>query len=321
MLNGARSRTVTWRLNAACSAGFTVWGTEPAALHLQDWVSDAVVMLEGVKLYRGRLVPPNDDIGTPHLVSCETIDYRGLLGRARVIWPDSTIRFRQIEAGAIAWTLVEDSQALDGGDWGITDGVGSTLGPLRDRTFDYGQNIGEAIQGLADVDDGFDWEVSPLLALNRWKPRGTPKTITLARRANANAIRRRPAPEGFGNAWLVSGAERIRDEEVVDPDIATAPQGRFESTYADPTIVRPDTLTQRGAYLLATSLAPVVAWEVDMRVGYWDPSLLWLGDTCQLAVKSGRLTVSPVVRLHEVTANLDENDVETVTLRLVEVPQ
>lgn len=75
----------------------------------------------------------------------------------------STLTFTATDQFTIAKALVDFHQNKAGGDFGIdTSGVGLS-GVVRDRTY-YGyeqKNIGEALQQLAEVRNGFDYSIDP----------------------------------------------------------------------------------------------------------------------------------------------------------------
>ena len=96
-LTAARGRTITWRLDGACTAQFTIDGRHDEAAQVAELATDLHVYDEqGVKRFRGRIGPESDDIGpNTHTSQFTAIDYRGMLA------------YRQTgAAGAIytAWT-------------------------------------------------------------------------------------------------------------------------------------------------------------------------------------------------------------------------
>lgn len=80
-----------------------------------------------------------------------------LLRRRRIRW-DAT--FTQVDQLAIVRSLITKAQLSTGGDLDIDVGT-ETSGRLRDRTYDGFEDkpLGEAVQQLAAVIDGFDFEI------------------------------------------------------------------------------------------------------------------------------------------------------------------
>lgn len=75
------------------------------------------------------------------------------------------------DASDIAWNLIDYTQSLSFGDFGITRGVTGKPTKDRDRTFRY-DNIGEELRKLSNnnVKDGFDFEITPVKIFNVYYP-------------------------------------------------------------------------------------------------------------------------------------------------------
>ncbi len=67
--------------------------------------------------------------------------------------------FTQEDAGDIAWELINDTQSLEDGDLGITQGT-IQVSKDRDRTYDTYKNVKDLITKLSQVIDGFDFEIT-----------------------------------------------------------------------------------------------------------------------------------------------------------------
>lgn len=82
------------------------------------------------------------------------------------------------DASDIAWNLINYTQGLSYGDFGITRGATGKPTKNRDRTFRY-DNIGEELRKLSNnnVKDGFDFEITPSKIFNVYYPeKGTQQT-------------------------------------------------------------------------------------------------------------------------------------------------
>lgn len=74
----------------------------------------------------------------------------------------------------IAWDLIAHAQAQTGNIWNFTQGTPSGSAVNRSRYFCDGDNIGEQIRELAEMSDGFDWEVDAAGVFQVWNTgRGT----------------------------------------------------------------------------------------------------------------------------------------------------
>ncbi len=85
--------------------------------------------------------------------------------------------FIATDAGEIAWSMIETSQAKTNGDFGFTEGV---IEPTMDRDRTYNnQNIMEAIINLANVINGFDFEINNSKVFNVYEHIGVDRTSTI----------------------------------------------------------------------------------------------------------------------------------------------
>jgi len=74
------------------------------------------------------------------------------------------VRFSAVDQFRIVADLVAHMESISGGSLGITASYTALSGVTRDRTYeaDKGKTIGEAIEQLADVENGFDWQLEPV---------------------------------------------------------------------------------------------------------------------------------------------------------------
>jgi hypothetical protein len=317
-LTKARGRTVTWRLDAAATAQFTINGRSDEAAGIVALASDLTLYRDGVKMFRGRIGPELDDISpNRHVSQFTAVDYRAMLehrqtGAAGVVYPATA-------AGAIALDLIADSQALSGGDWGITAGVGTTTGTSRIWTIDPGKPVIESINELGRLDNGYEWEIDADLKLNLWHPqRGANNGVVLDFRGLVARVSRQLDPKDFGNSELVTGKDGLTPVSSVTAGIATDPRGRWELSAGFPAIQDQPALNAKGTWVLTqvSTLRPI--YRVVLRPGRWrGPSHIWLGDTVTLAIKSGRLNVSTAHRVAEISVQPGEAGTETVALGLL----
>lgn len=315
---GANARRVTWRLKAAADAACTIDGRTEAALALSELATDLVVLRDGVRVFRGRIGPLADDLeADKHDVSIQAADYRAVLGR-RQLYDD--VVFAAVDQAQIALDLVDYAQALTGGDLGIVQGVGfpAATGVVRDRTYEAGKWIGEAIAQLSEVIDGFDWEVDSDLALNVFYPeRGATPEVVLRYGANVTKLKRATEPSGFANALRVTGESTLVPEDRESADLAVAPEGRWDAQAGYPDVVEQTTLEERADFLVIERAVLEPTYIATLRSGWWaGPDHLWLGDYVPLSVRSGRLDETELRRVTELAVAVDENGKELVTVTL-----
>lgn len=318
-LTEATSRRVTWRLDATDDAQFSMNGESEELAEIVDLATDLVIYRNGIKLHRGRLGPAADSGNANGLATQLTsIGYRGMLDVRHV--PAAGATYTATDQAQIAFGLIDTSQSSTNGDWGITDGTGATSGTTRDRTYDPGKPIGEALGELFRVDDGGEWEIDADLALNRWYPtRGTDTGVVLDFGGLVVAFERLLSPADFGNAGVFSGDTSVTDPiDATAATLATDPRGRWEVSRAFPSIKEQATLVDRAAWVVAQAATLRPTWRITLAADAWEgPDHLWLGDTAQLAVHAGRLAVDAPHRIAEIAVTEDDNGVETVVMGLI----
>lgn len=188
-----RARKVTLARNAGGSAQGSLGLLEAGALaeHLLLGQVDLLVTRNGRRIWRGSLEAAQGTLGT----ETETVEFAGVS-----IWSILEQRFvpagREIlatEATQMAWTLIDDAQALGG--------LGIVAGDLpdsvaRSRTWDTPTTVAAAVQELAELEDGFDWSLTPQqadegngLRWDAWWPRqGDTRDLVLEWGRNVSSV-------------------------------------------------------------------------------------------------------------------------------------
>jgi hypothetical protein len=317
-LTGATARRAVWRVDDSPTVAFGLDGRSAEAAAIVELATDLIVYRDGAKLFRGRLGAIGDRINADlHRCSLAAIGYRGMLD-TRIIAAGGE-SFTGVDQGTIAWNLIQTTQAQSGGNWGITNGIGATLGTARDRSYDPGKPRGEAISELGRVDGGFEWEIDADLALNRWSPtRGSATGVVLDWGGLISSVDRQLSPRDYSNAPMAIGADGLTPAVQTSATIATDPQGRWELSRGYTTILEQATLDARALWLLDQTSTLRPEFAATFRAGAWGgPSHVWIGDTVTLVVNSGRLAVNAAHRVVELAADLDDNGGETITVGLV----
>lgn len=92
-LTSAKTRTITWQLDAAAVASFSMSGGHPQTKLITETETDLIVFEGSTARFRGRLGSSTDALSSAgHQCQFSAVDYRGFLDR-RIIWPGSTIAF------------------------------------------------------------------------------------------------------------------------------------------------------------------------------------------------------------------------------------
>lgn len=319
-LSAASARTFTAKLTGAFEAGVSLSGRSAQALLLTELESDLVVYLNGAKVFRGRTGATTDEIDEDsHASTFAALDYRALLDR-RMLAEGDTLAYAGVDQGTIAWNLIQTTQAKSGGNLGITLGTGTPTGVTRTKTFEAGKMIGEAIAQLGDLLNGFDWEIAPDLKLNVFYPsRGTAQPFVLDYGGTVTRVRRAFDPGSFSNAIRGSGAQALTAENRAAAGIGADPRGRFESQHGYTDILEQATLSAKADFLLAGRNSIRPSWVVELRPGAWQSKAqLWVGDTAQLVVASGRVNVNVSQRVLAMAFSIDPSGAERIAVTLGE---
>ena len=324
-LTRATGRKVTWRLTAPSDASFTLDGTSSDASQIEELVTDLWVFRNGFPLYRGRAGPTSDTVDeSSHTLPVSTADYRAILAR-RLLFEGDTLSYTQQDQALIAWNLLTTTQ--NRGTLNVARGAGQTTGVLRDRgPYEPGESIGHYIDLLANVTDGFDWDITPTSTVSQnfdvfYPRRGTDRQVVLDFPGAIRSVNRSVDPGQYANSVRVSGADTLAPVRADATDIAGRDEGRWDAQVGETTIVEASTLTARAQAELAKSQTVTPAWSVTLQPNTWGgPDHIWLGDPVTLAVKSGRLNVVASYRVQELSVDLDDNGTATTSVVLGAVP-
>lgn len=319
----ARGRRLTVRVDAACDAQFTLDGDGDEIREVAELATDLYVWRDATLVFRGRVCGWQGSLdGDTHAVTFSAVDYRGMLNRrfvgaAGAYFPPGT------DQATIPWSLISASQAQAGGDWGITNGAGSSSSTPHELTLAPGKPLGDAIGELGRGDDGFEWEISPTLVLNRWFPRrGVDSGLALDYGGLIKAVRYGFDPGDFGNVDMVTGDAPTVPVTVTAATVATDPRGRWEVARSYSGVVLQDTLTARAAWLAEQTSQVRPDYRVTFAAGRWDgPTSLWVGDIAYPSFKRGWLTEDGTTphRAVEVQIVLDDDGGEDVQMGLLAV--
>jgi hypothetical protein len=313
----AQGRSVTWRRDDPAEASLSVLGDDPVAAQINELLSDLLVYRDHRLVFRGRIGATSDTLdGTTHTVQLSAVDYRGLLDR-RIV--HSAVTYTGVDQSQIAWNLINTSQGLSGGDVGITRGPTWNHGVTRTRNYEAGKSIGEAIQQLGNVIDGFEWEIDPELRFRTWQPqRGAARDFVAEYGNTVDSVSRGVDPSEYANVVRFAGdPDTTTAVTEVAADIATRPEGRFEVALGDTELKVQQTIQNRADRQLAVRGVIRPSYSLGLRPGKWQgPDQLWIGDTLRVVVRSGRLDVNTVDRVEEITVSV--GDVEQVDVTIGE---
>lgn len=321
-LTEAHGRRFTAKLGDPSECGFNLDGRHAQALAVDELSRDVHVLWtsrrgETRTLFRGRVGSTTDGLDVAsHDLAVTVLDYRAVLNR-RILYPDSTLTWTATDQAELGWDLIQQTQTRIGGDLGISRGAGQTSGILRDRTYEAGDSIGQRIQELSQVINGFDWDITPAspssLAFDIWTQRGADRGVVLEYGGLVAKVQRQVDPADYGNALRMTGADGLTAQELEADDLAGRPEGRWDVVVGDTDLTTQPALNDRAAWQLAQSELLQPTYTLTLRQGGWDgPDHIWLGDLVQLVVMSGRLVVNTSLRVYELAFALSDDGPETV---------
>lgn len=329
-LTEARSRRYTARLGENSDMSFSIDGRHPQAAAIAELSTDVHLLFSTASgteiLDRCRVGQTRDDVGEDeHRTDVTCLDYRAVLDR-QILLSGDTLTFAGVDQTDIAWSLIAAAQAHRAGDLGIWKGVvDGYTGQVRDRTYEAGDSIGQRIQELSEVINGFDWDITPdsasSLRFDAWYPgRGSDRGVVLLLGGLVATVSREVNPSDYANAIRYSGGEATTAGEWEAGDLGTPgafPQGRWDKAFGDDGLTTQASLDERAEWQLAESQVVTPVYTVRLKRGGWEgPDHIWVGDTVRLIIPSGRLDVDTTARVHEVQIDIDEDGGETVTLTL-----
>lgn len=322
------SWTVDNNLDDGCSISFTCRGDSTAAQLIDELVTDIWLYRDGSLQQRFRVTSVNQQWGPDGEddVTVSGTCYRRLLKKSHVRTP---LTFTNTSQGTIVWDLIQHAQAATGGNLGLTLG---SAGPvvLRDRTYDVGQNIFDAITELTKIDNGITWNVNADLEVYVYPITGTgvvwgsPAQLGVTTRS----MSRPSSASKFANAGIVSGDSQATTPIVVQTaGINADPRGRWERFVSSSNAKTQAQLTELADGLLEESISPVTTWELQMEPSrYFYDSEYETGDEITIVVPRSTVfaigTPAPRVQALVISRSVSQNAAGEVTVRVsaIELP-
>lgn len=253
--------TLDRNLDDGCTFSFrcptnSIPGVQIAELSTDIWLYRSSVLEQRFRIINVEIEWLEDGRQT---TSVQAVCYRRLLGGRYVRSP---LSYTGQSQGAIVWDLVSHAQAATNGNLGIT--LGST-GPaiLRDRNYETGQNILEAITDLTQMENGLTWEIDGNLVLSVSQASlypTNPQPVVMG--VNCLRLRKPSGAARFANVAVVTGdaiATTTQINEAVG--LAVDPRGRWERFRGYPQEQSQAALVEQADGILEESQSPQVVWQ------------------------------------------------------------
>lgn len=225
-----------------------------------------------------------------------------------------------IDAGQIAWDLIDDSQTPTNGDFGITEGTIEATQD-RDRTY-YNHNVLEEIIKLANVINGFDFEITTSKVFNVYDFIGVDRSdeVILEYGINIKSMRITEDFSKIVNRAIVLGDTGYVGDSIRVERNDTGQQALYkirEAQISEMTTSETSTLNDKGDALIRKYEAPLYKISMDIVRG-GNPSIadFAIGDIIKLIVKSGIYDINEDFRIYEWTLTYNDDNTESMDLVL-----
>ena len=354
-LPSARGRRLDQQLNSSATLTFTLDGqSDPAAL-VQELAHDVVAWRwddaqgKDIAYFRGIISQSEDQLSEQsHSVTFTAHDYIAMLTRRFVT---ANVTFAATDQDSIVAALLNNARAVFSTPGTTSFAPGSYLpvrqvqvagdgvtsrgpsGQTRDRTYAGSQQIGSALDDLAHVIGGFDYDVVPA-----WRFGGTDQYDWFRIfYPSQGVIRTEPVLEYGGkiasvtrsiNSGDYSNFERVLGNNgSVDPNAAQLYSERWNSDSNNVTVTPlglwmdaqnnadvsvQATLDQAAAGALNLNGLLVPSYTLTLAPRTYRDGLVNMGDTVPVVIRSGRLNVNTTLRIVGLSFDMGDDGEEDV---------
>lgn len=254
----------------------------------------------------------------------QTVEVRatGFLNLFKDRYTDIERIFTAEEATTIASTLINETQALDNGDFGVTIGAMATVGD-HDRTYRR-TNIKDALQELTRVQtNAFDFEFTYDKVFKTYESIGSSRPdIIFEYPNNIKAMNVPLDATGVANQIIVLGSgfgEEAAIQVTVEDEPSQLNYILRQKIITPNSVQEVDTLTDHGN-------AELSAWSVPFELpgievdGNLVPYVgdYGIGDRVRVRIKGYKMLehIDTIYRIEKIDVGVDENDNESVKLYL-----
>jgi hypothetical protein len=355
----ARSRRLDQSWNQPAQFTFTIDGHSQGAALIQELRQDIIVwrwdVTQGkdIPFFRGPIAQSEDQINeNGHVVTVTCHDYLAMYGRRfltstlTVTQQDQDLLVNSLvqmgarsltnSAGASLYpgiTLPFNGATKVNPDGSARTSLSNTLGaPLRDRTYFGQQFLDQAIDNLATVISGFDYDVLPRSDLNGYDTfriffpvQGVTRSdFALVYGSNVAEITRTVNSSDFANYERVLGNNGVEDGSLpqvyseAQTSDATAGQvgsvGVWMSGENASDVAIQSTLDSKAQGDLAQASLLVPSYTLQLTPGWYVPGTPNMGDVVPFVINSGRLAINTTIRIVGISYSIGDDGQEDVAL-------
>jgi hypothetical protein len=206
----------------------------------------------------------------------------------------------------------------------------------RNRTYLPSTPISQALDDLAKVQGGYDYDCLPVAGAPDefrvfWPQQGlTRAEPVLMYGSNISSLTRTASSTDYANYWRTVGNAANIDPSAPQlyserwdgnaNNVSVVPIGLWMNADNAPDVSIQSTLDQQAAGDLAISGALVPSYTLALTPGWWTHRAVNMGDVVPLVVNSGRLNVNTTIRVLGIAYDIGDDDTEDVTLTVGRQP-
>lgn len=260
-------------------------------------------------------------------------DRRNLLIRAsgflnlfddRYVGQTTTRTFSATDAGTIAKTLIDEAQAETNGDFGVdthTSWIEATVN--RDKSYER-VKVKDAILELASMAGGFDFEFTYDKKFKVYNQIGEDRTdLVFDYPGNIRNLTLPIDSTKLANRIIVRGAGFGGSSQAQTTVEDTVSQGTYKIRTAIvelPSETVEANMTAKGEEVIRIYALPlkIPSVTLDGRTAPRVGADFWVGDSIKLSIQQVDIleTLTAIWRVEEIRVDVDDNDVEVISLKL-----
>ena len=356
-LDDARGQALTQQLNGPASFTFTMDGRDPAAALVTELETDVVAYRwseaagKDVPYFRGIVGQSEDQLGDDHVVTFTAHDYLAMLARRFVT---STLTYAATDQDDIANSLLNRAGFVTSTPGTTSFLPGSYLpmammsvnpdgsqrtgksGQVRDRTYAGSQQIGTALDDLAHVINGFDYDVvpgqRPTVSPNPnfdwlrvfYPQQGIARTEPLEYGSSIATVTRSVTSADYANFERVLGNNASSDPAAAQlysekwntdaNNVGVTPVGLWMDAENAADVSVGTTLDQQASGWLNENGVLIPSYTLGLRPHAYRDGSINMGDTVPVVIASGRLDVTTSLRVVGITFKIGDDGEEDVEL-------
>ena len=355
-IGDARGRRLDQTWDSPAQLTLTVDGRSQSALLIQELQTDVCAwrwseaLGRDVLMFRGIVAQGEDQISEEsHTVTFTCHDYLAMLAR-RYITSPTGVSWLATDQDTIAANLVAAANhplASSGADVFYPGSVlpfqvrrcnpdgtqrAANSGQVRDRTYLGGQEIGGALDDLAKVISGFDYDYYPnsdqsssdLLRVFYPSQGVTRGDMALIYGSNVSTVTRTVNSGDYSNYVRELGNNSSSDPTVAQAygeawnadanNVTVYPVGLWMASENASDVSIQSTLNEQAAGTLAIDGVLMPSYTLGLRPGTYRYGSPNMGDTVPLVINSGRLAVNTTVRVLGISYDIGDDGDEDVIL-------